>query len=99
MEIREVNTLTGIVKQLDGIGGVVVECSCATECMAANPDLSQAPFSAYAGAGKKRNCILTGNPDHGNRCAAYPADSTVWIIDENPANIKQIPTSDGIKRF
>jgi hypothetical protein len=90
--------MTGIVKQLDGIGGVVVECSRAVECMAANPDLSQAPCSTYPGAGRVRKCILTGNPDHGNRCAAYPQDTTSWIIDENPQNIKQILTNDGIKR-
>jgi hypothetical protein len=90
--------MTGVVRQLDGIGGVVVECSCVTECMRNNPDLSQAPNSTYPRAGKVRKCILTGNPDHGNRCAAYPQDTTSWLIDDNPENIKQIPTNDGIKR-
>ncbi len=90
--------MIGTVRQLDGIGGVVVECSCVTECMKNNPDLSQTPNSTYPGAGKVRKCILAGNPDHGNRCAAYPQDTTSWLIDDNPANIKQIPTNDGIKR-
>jgi hypothetical protein len=90
----------GIVRQLDGIGGVVVECSCVAECMKANPDLLASPCSTYPGAGKVKKCILTGNPDHGNRCAAYPQDTTTWYIaEDNAKDGRQIPTNDGIKRY
>lgn len=88
--------MEGVVKQLDQFGGIVIECSCVSECMKVNPDISQSPV---IGVCRKKNCILTGNPDHGNRCLAYPQDSTSWLIDSDPSNIKQLPTNDGVKRI
>jgi hypothetical protein len=87
--------MTGIVKQLDSIGGIVIECSCVTECMAQNQDLSQSQTNCMC---KVKKCLLSGNPDHGNRCAAYPMDSTTWLIDDDPTKIKQIITNDFVKR-
>jgi hypothetical protein len=90
--------MDGIVKQLDQFNGVVIECSCVTECMKANQDLSQAQRSTYQGVYKVKQCQLTGNPEHGNRCLAYPNDSSTWLIDSDPTKIKGIPTQDGIIR-
>jgi hypothetical protein len=83
--------MDGYVRQLDGIGGVVIECSCVAACMKSNPDLSAAQQSTYPGCGKVKKCQLVGNPDHGNRCAAYPQDTTTWFIDSDSSKIKQIP--------
>ena len=92
--------MTGVVRQLDGIGGVVIECSCVTECMKANSDLSLAAQSTYAGCYKVKQCILTGNPDHGNRCATYPQDTTTWFIaEDNAKDGCQILTNDFVKRI
>lgn len=91
--------MDGIVKQLDQFGGVVIECSCVTECMKTNQDLTQAQQSTYQGVSKIKQCQLTGNPEHGNRCLAYPQDSTTWLIDSDTMKIKQIYTNDNIKRY
>jgi len=89
--------IDAIVRQIDGIGGVVIQCSCVTECMKANPDLSQAKQSWYAGCGKIKNCLLSV-PNHGERCMAYPQDTTTWLIHSDVNKIQQIPTNDGIIR-
>lgn len=91
--------MDGIVRQLDQFGGIVIECSCVCECMKSNQDLTNAKQSTYNGVGKVKQCLLTGNPEHGNRCLACPQDSTTWLIDSDSNKIKQIFTNDGIKRY
>jgi hypothetical protein len=88
--------MDGIVKQLDQFGGIVIECSCVTECMKANQDLTQAPYSSNTQCGRVKQCQLSVN--HGDRCLAYPQDSSSWLIDSDPTKIKGIPTQDGVIR-
>lgn len=87
--------MDGVVRQLDGVGGVVVDCTCVNECMKNNPDIST---SGVIGICRIKKCILTGNPDHGNRCMAYPQDTTTWLIHSDSNKIQQIPTNDSVKR-
>lgn len=89
--------MDGIVKQLDSLGGIVIECSCVTECMNQNKDISILLRDNFTGRILKQ-CLLSVS-EHGSRCMAYPQDSTTWIIDSDITKIKQIPTNDNIKRI
>lgn len=74
--------MDAIVKQLDSIGGIVIECTAVNECMKTNTECA-------AGAQRKK-CLLS--VDHGCRCLAYPHDSNVFLIDTDTSKIKQIPS-------
>jgi hypothetical protein len=76
----------GIVKQLRS--GVVIECSAVEECMKANTGVQNVLNSNGC---IKRNCVLSVS-EHGDRCSAYPCDTTTWLIDIDTSRIKQIPT-------
>ena len=79
----------GVVKQLDQIGGIVVECSLSNQCMDCNPDYASA---ANIGNGcRRKNCLLSVQ-NHGERCLAYPQDSSLFLIDADMAKIKRLPT-------
>lgn len=76
---------TGVVRQT--IGGIVVECSLATECLAQNPGIVGG--SCVPGGSGKKKCLLSVE-DHGGRCLAYPQDTYIWMIHEDPSKITQI---------
>jgi hypothetical protein len=76
----------GIVRQT--MGGIVVDCTCVAQCMKANPEAR--PASCVPGGSGKKDCQLS--VDHGDRCLAYPNDTTTWLIDTDTSKIKQIPT-------
>jgi hypothetical protein len=84
----------GIVRQLTS--GVVIECSAVCECMKNNPELVKA-YDEGTGAGvtwmpngcRKKNCQLSV-PDHGDRCMAWPKDTSTWVIDVDVNKIKEI---------
>jgi hypothetical protein len=78
--------LDGVVRQT--ISGIVVDCTCASQCMKINPDVR--PGSCVPGGSAKKNCQLS--VDHGGRCIAYPDDTTSWLIDTDTSKIKQIFT-------
>lgn len=71
--------MEGVVKQVGG--GQVIECSCIEACKKAN-------------IGKKnlrpRGCQLS--VDHGDRCSAYPCDTTTWLITEDTTQVRQLRT-------
>lgn len=84
--------IDGIVRQLGN--GVVIECSALCECIKNNPDVIKAYengtglVSTSYGCWKK-NCQLSVT-DHGDRCSAYPKDTSTWLIDVDVNKIKQI---------
>ena len=79
----------GIVKQLDQIGSVVIECSLVHKCIANNPDYANATL--IGNGCRKKNCLLSVQ-NHGERCLAYPQDSNMFLIDTDQSRIKQLPT-------
>ena len=78
----------GIVKQLDQIGGIVIECSLCYKCMQNNSDYVNSP--SMSNGCKKKNCLLSIQ-NHGDRCLAYPQDSHIFLIDTDVSKIKQLP--------
>jgi hypothetical protein len=80
----------GVVRQLDQIGGIVIECSVAKLCEQHNANYSSA--KSLSNGCKEKDCLLSVE-NHGERCMAYPEDSNMFLIDKNVANIKQLPTA------
>ena len=88
--------VTGIVRQLNS--GLVVECSAVEECMKNNPEIVSAyengTLSTVTSTNSsygcwKKNCQLSV-PNHGERCMAYPKDTTKWEINTDVSQVKQI---------
>lgn len=87
--------IDGIVRQT--ADGVVIECSALCECMKNNPDVikgydNHAEGLTDSGLGNgcwKKQCQLSV-PDHGNRCKAWPKDTSTWVIDIDTSKIKEI---------
>jgi hypothetical protein len=75
--------IEGIVTQTGD--GKVIKCSAMSICRANNTMIKENEI-------KTKRCQL--NVDHGDRCLAYPQDTSTWLISEDPNQIRQIPTFD-----